>query len=114
MGLERKIVNRIKFVLLFSVLFLLCLSISADGISMWPAKLEITLSDNGIGMSEETRKNAINPFFTTKDPGEGTGLGLAISYNIIKDHQGNMVIESEKNRGTRVVITLPLIQLAVS
>lgn len=45
MELERKIVNRIKVVLLFSVLLLLCLSVSVDGISMWPAKLEITLSE---------------------------------------------------------------------
>lgn len=75
-------------------------------------KVEISISDNGAGMSQETLKNAINPFFTTKDPGEGTGLGLAISYNIITDHQGSMKITSHIKEGTLVRISLPKNQSA--
>ncbi len=71
-------------------------------------KIEITLRDEGSGISKENLKNIFNPFFSTKD--KGTGLGLAISHQIIKNHNGMIEIQSELNRGTSVTIRLPQVQ----
>ena len=70
--------------------------------------LIIEIEDNGIGMDEETKFKVFNPFFTTKPVGQGTGLGMSISYKIIKNHQGDIKIESEKGKGSKFIITLPL------
>jgi PAS domain S-box-containing protein len=70
----------------------------------------ITLTDNGIGMHSNTRKQIFEPFFTTKDVGAGTGLGLSVSYFIISSHhKGQMQVESEFGTGTVFEISLPLI-----
>ncbi len=67
----------------------------------------ITFEDNGAGISSENIHRVFDPFFTTKDIGEGTGLGLSVSYGIIKDHGGEIQIESEPGKFTRFVISLP-------
>ncbi len=72
--------------------------------------LAISISDNGIGMDEVTKKKLFEPFFTTKDVGEGTGLGLSIAYNTIVKHNGTVEINSELGVGTEFIIKLPLIQ----
>jgi CheY-like chemotaxis protein len=69
--------------------------------------LEVT--DTGVGMSEEVRKRCLEPFFTTKGA-SGTGLGLATSYGIVKRHQGEIQIESELGKGTRVIVRLPVVR----
>lgn len=69
--------------------------------------VQITVQDNGKGMSEETVKKIFDPFFTTKEVGKGTGLGLAITYGIIEKHNGTIAVESEEGRGTKFTITLP-------
>ena len=69
----------------------------------------VEIEDNGKGMSEETKNKIFNPFFTTKPVGQGTGLGLSISYKVIKNHNGNIVVNSEVGKGTKFIITLPLI-----
>lgn len=71
----------------------------------------VVISDNGAGISKENIKQIEDPFFTTKPPGEGTGLGLSISYTIIKEHNGVINFESELNKGTKVIITLPIIKI---
>ncbi|NOQ26160.1 MAG: PAS domain S-box protein [Bacteroidales bacterium] len=71
--------------------------------------LEITISDNGCGISKENLNKIIDPFFTTKDPGKGTGLGLSITYQVIQNHKGNIKINSELEEGTTVIVTLPII-----
>jgi nitrogen fixation/metabolism regulation signal transduction histidine kinase len=66
----------------------------------------ILFRDTGIGMDDETRRQAFVPYFTTKK--EGTGLGLAIVERIVFDHNGQIWIESRVGAGTTVFIDLPL------
>jgi len=71
-------------------------------------KVCINITDNGPGMTEETRKRIFEPFFTTKPVGVGTGLGLSVSYFIItENHSGEMTAESELGKGTTFCIKLP-------
>ncbi len=71
-------------------------------------KLVIEIEDNGSGMDEETMHKVFDPFFTTKPVGQGTGLGMSITHKIIKNHQGDINVESEKGKGTKFIIKLPL------
>lgn len=68
--------------------------------------VEITIVDNGIGMDKEELDNIKEMFFTTKK--NGTGLGIALSNEIILSHNGSINYESEKNKGTKCVIKLPI------
>ncbi|PKO00908.1 MAG: hypothetical protein CVU42_01990 [Chloroflexi bacterium HGW-Chloroflexi-4] len=71
--------------------------------------VEIHVKDNGSGIPEEYREKVFNPFFTTKPVGMGTGQGLSISYKVIVNkHGGMLVFDSEIDRGTTFMITLPL------
>jgi C4-dicarboxylate-specific signal transduction histidine kinase len=63
--------------------------------------------DNGIGIPEKHIDNIFDPFFTTKDVENGTGLGLSISYGIIKEMKGNISVESQENKFTKVSVYLP-------
>ena len=67
----------------------------------------IRYTDNGCGMPPEVREKIFEPFYTTKERGKGTGLGMAIINDIIADHNGQMICESEQGKGTTFVITLP-------
>ncbi|MBW1674941.1 MAG: ATP-binding protein [Deltaproteobacteria bacterium] len=71
-------------------------------------QVEIRLSDTGIGMTTEEIEQIFNPFFTTKDSDKGIGLGLSISYRIIDAHQGKIEVNSELNKGTTFIVTLPV------
>lgn len=71
-----------------------------------PTTIEITISDNGIGISEYNLPHIFDVFFTTKGS-SGTGLGLPVAKKIIDDHQGSISVTSAVNIGTRFVITLP-------
>lgn len=73
--------------------------------------IQVSISDNGIGMDEATRKKLFEPFFTTKEVGEGTGLGLSIAYNTILKHNGSVEVISEVGMGTEFIIKLPITQL---
>jgi len=70
--------------------------------------LKISFEDNGAGIAPENLDRVFDPFFTTKDIGEGTGLGLSVSYGIIKDHEGEIKVESELDKFTRFLIYLPM------
>jgi len=72
--------------------------------------VEITVSDNGVGMDEETCSHIFEPFFTTKEEeeqGMGLGLGLSVVLGIINLHQGQISVQSQKGRGTTFTIFLP-------
>jgi histidine kinase len=67
----------------------------------------VTISDTGLGMSEEVKEKIFEPFFTTKPVGKGTGLGLSISFGIIRDYDGNIDLESVEGQGTTFRIRFP-------
>jgi len=72
--------------------------------------LEVYVEDDGIGISEENLNKIKDPFFTTKEPGKGTGLGLFITQTIIDEHNGNIDVISNINKGTIFIVTLPLLK----
>jgi len=69
--------------------------------------VKVVFEDNGPGIREEIRKKLFEPFFTTKKGTEGTGLGLSITHDIIKNHKGNISIDSEPGTYTRFNIEIP-------
>ena len=68
--------------------------------------IEISIKDNGIGMTEEVICKMKEPFYTTKN--NGTGLGVSLIYEIVEAHKGKIDYKSEINKGTKVIIKLPL------
>ena len=69
--------------------------------------VRIYFEDNGAGIAPENLGRIFDPFFTTKDIGEGSGLGLSVVFGIIKDHGGEIRVESEPGKFCRFVIDLP-------
>jgi signal transduction histidine kinase len=69
--------------------------------------VQLTVRDTGTGMSEETRRRAIDPFFTTKPLGQGTGLGLSMTFGYVRQSNGALFIESTPGLGTAIVILMP-------
>lgn len=68
----------------------------------------LSVEDSGTGIDPSHLKKIFDPFFTTKPVGEGTGLGLSISYSIVKQHGGNIQVQSSPGLGTTFIIELPL------
>ncbi len=69
--------------------------------------VQITVTDTGHGMDQETQNQIFNPFFSTKDPSEGTGLGLSAVHGFIAHHGGDIDVESAPGTGTTFRIYLP-------
>ena len=67
----------------------------------------ISVSDTGEGMSEEVLRRAVEPFFTTKEPGKGSGLGLSMVHGVATQSGGGLHIDSRLGRGTTVNVYLP-------
>jgi signal transduction histidine kinase len=70
--------------------------------------VEMLFADTGHGIDADIKDKIFDPFFSTKGPTKGTGLGLSICYSIIKDHGGTIEIDSEKGKGTRFIIRIPV------
>jgi PAS domain S-box-containing protein len=71
-------------------------------------ELVVTVSDKGRGIDPNDLKRVFDPFFTTKRDEGGTGLGLAVSYSIVKDHGGDLRLDSVVGKGTVATLTLPV------
>ena len=69
--------------------------------------VEVLITDNGTGLTQETKEKIFEPFFTTKEVGKGTGLGLSISNSIIESHGGEIKVESNEREGTTFRVILP-------
>ncbi|MDD2851000.1 MAG: response regulator [Desulfuromonadaceae bacterium] len=82
---------------------------SATGFSISPGSyIEISVSDTGVGMTQDVLQHIFEPFFTTKEAGKGTGLGLAAVFSTVTDHHGSITICSEPGSGTIFKLYLPL------
>ena len=75
--------------------------------------VHIEISDTGIGIQEENISKIFDAFFTTKDSVEDAGLGLSVCYGFIKDHGGDIKVESQRGSGTTFTIILPLFKEGV-
>lgn len=73
-----------------------------DDVNIW-----VEIEDDGCGISTEYLQRIFEPFFTTKPVGKGTGLGLSLSYGIIRKHHGEILVQSEKGKGTVFRVVLP-------
>ena len=76
------------------------ISVMKITVSTQEDKIHIIVTDNGGGINDEVKDKIFDPFFTTKNVGEGTGLGLSITYNIVKQHKGDIFVETIKDQGT--------------
>ncbi len=76
------------------------------------SRVVFTFEDTGPGIAPEHQTRVFDPFFTTKEPGKGTGMGLAVSQSIIRDHNGEITLESRPS-GTRFVVAMPIAQASV-
>lgn len=86
--------------------------LSAGDVTRYPGLtsgdyVKLVVADTGHGMSREVLDRIFDPFYTTKTQGKGTGLGLSIAHGIIKNHRGNISVNSIKGVGTTFVILLP-------
>jgi signal transduction histidine kinase len=75
--------------------------------------VRLIIRDTGIGMSEQVRQRAIDPFFTTKPPGQGTGLGLSMTFGYVRQSNGHLMIDSRPGEGTTITILMPRFEGAV-
>ncbi len=69
--------------------------------------VELFIADSGHGIPDENLRRIFDPFFTTREVGEGTGLGLSICYGIVRDHGGQIAVESRVGQGTTFKMLLP-------
>lgn len=71
-------------------------------------EVELSVQDTGEGIAPENLSKIFDPFFTTKADGKGVGLGLAVLYGIVKAHEGEVEVTSQRNKGTIFTVTLPI------
>lgn len=67
----------------------------------------VIVRDNGVGMTPQVVERMFNPFFTTKKTGRNTGLGLSLAYDVIREHGGNVEVDSEPGAHTEMRVLLP-------
>lgn len=81
---------------------------SSPALGEFGGAVEVIFTDQGCGISDANLNKIFEPFFTTKEVGKGTGLGLSVSYGIVKDHGGEIKVETEEGKGTTFTIVLPI------
>ena len=69
----------------------------------------VSVGDTGPDITREVARRIFDPFFTTKPVGKGTGLGLSICFGILKEHGGDIRVESEEGQGATFIVRLPII-----
>jgi len=74
--------------------------------------VQVVVADTGPGIPEEVREHAFDPFFTTKEEGRGSGLGLAVCQGIVRNHGGEIEIDSTLGHGARFAVRLPVASAA--
>jgi signal transduction histidine kinase len=86
------------------------------GIKTWEqgGSIYIAISDTGSGIPAEKKSRIFEPFYTTKEVGKGTGLGLSIAYDIVKKHNGEIIIDSELGKGSTFTIKIPVVDELIS
>ena len=72
--------------------------------------VDITVRDNGYGISKENMSHIFEPFFTTKEDGKGMGLGMAIVAQVVEEHSGKIQVDSEEGEGTSICVSIPVIR----
>ncbi len=72
--------------------------------------VRVSVSDSGVGMSQEVLSHLFEPFFTTKEQGKGTGLGLATVYGIVQQSGGTIAVESTPGQGTTFIVDFPRVE----
>ena len=72
----------------------------------------VEIRDSGSGIEAENLNHIFDPFFTTKEAGQGTGLGLSIVYGIVKNHKGQIRVESELGQGSSFLLKFPYLSLS--
>ncbi|HHT9116188.1 MAG: hypothetical protein HY607_05405 [Planctomycetes bacterium] len=70
--------------------------------------INVEARDNGIGIPEQNLSKIFEPFFTNKEVSKGTGLGLSTAYNIIKNHNGTIEVNSKVDEGTTFTVKIPI------
>jgi len=73
--------------------------------------LRLSIRDTGCGMEKEIMDRIFDPYFTTKGKGEGTGLGLSVVHGIVKNHEGEITVDSELGKGTVFHVFLPVAEI---
>jgi PAS domain S-box-containing protein len=71
-------------------------------------KIQVDIIDNGPGIPPKFQDKIFDPFFTSKEVGQGAGLGLSISYGIVKEHGGELALDTAYDGGTRFIVELPV------
>lgn len=80
-----------------------------SGLDLVPGRYaRLTVSDTGVGITEDRIPHIFEPFYTTRDKGKGTGLGLAMVYGIVKEHGGDITVSSTPGKGTAFSVYLPV------
>jgi signal transduction histidine kinase len=74
----------------------------------------ITVADTGVGIPENLQSTVFDPFFTTKPDGKGAGLGLSSAYEIVRQHNGYVKVQSAPGAGTKFSIYFPIGERAAS
>jgi signal transduction histidine kinase len=76
--------------------------------SRWNGAVRVRVCDSGMGIAPENLARIFDPFFTTKGAVKGTGLGLSVSYGIVREHGGDIEVQSQPGQGTQFQLTFPV------